>query len=135
MAGLAQAGAAMGTAIMPGIGTAIGGLAGALGDTFMGGGGSAASAGGPQTAHTGVYGSGLDGSNWNVNFSGTQTATSSADKSGPMGDTIPGVSQYGGIPSPASLVGGLGDTLGAVPWPLWAALGAVVLWKISKSKK
>lgn len=131
MAGLAQAGAAMGTAIMPGMGTAIGGLAGALGDTFMGGVGGGG--GGPQTAHTAVYGSGLDGSNWNVNFSGTQTAKSSADKS-PLGDTIPSVSQYGGIPSAASFAGGLGDTLGSVPWPLWAALGVVVVWKL-KSKK
>lgn len=62
---------------MPGIGTAVGGVLGALGDMFTSKGGSSSAAPGiapsasPTT--TAVYGSGLDASGWNVNFSGTQT--------------------------------------------------------------
>jgi hypothetical protein len=123
-AGLATAGAAAGTAIMPGIGTAVGGIVGALADGFMSDSSGSAAAGGPQSAHTGVYGSGLDGSNWNVNFGGTQTNKSSADKSGALGDTA-------SIPGMAAVTG----SLGGIPIYVWAALGAVVVWKISKSKK
>lgn len=121
MAGLASAGAAAGTAIMPGIGTAVGGVVGALADTFMGGGAGSASAM-PQNATTAVYGSGLDGSNWNVNFSGMQTATSSADKSGSMGAS-------GSAATP-----GAAFSFGQVPVIVWVALAAVVVWK-SKFKK
>lgn len=49
MAGMAEAGAAAGTAIMPGIGTAIGGIAGAFMDG-MGGGSNSASPAGPSSA-------------------------------------------------------------------------------------
>ena len=72
MAGLAQAGAAAGTAIMPGIGTAIGGVLGALGDGFMGGGSSSPS--GPISAQSAIYGDlGQNNSGWNINFKGVQS--------------------------------------------------------------
>lgn len=83
MAGLAAAGAAAGTAVMPGIGTAVGGVVGALADmmTDKKGGGSGGGGGGEpapsaSAATTAVYGSGLDGSGWSVNFgSGSLTPT------------------------------------------------------------
>lgn len=136
MAGGIAAGAAVGTQIMPGWGTAIGAVAGGLLDAFGGGGQSAASAKpeGPASAAIGVYGSGLDGSNWNVNFGGSQTNTSEANKpftaSGPTASTaagggiLPAASGGGGAPLD-SLVGGT-----SVPsWALYLAAG-LGLWKL-----
>lgn len=111
----AQAGAAIGTAIMPGVGTAVGALAGSFLD---GAGGSSAAAMAPLNATAAVYGSGLDSSGWNVNFSGVQSAGSNKQ----------------GMPSTA-------DTLGLAPGGLspTVVIGAVIvigllLWKKSRSK-
>lgn len=104
---------------MPGIGTAIGGVLGALGDTFMGGGGAGGGGGGPTSAQSAVYGSGLDGSNWNVNFSGLLSASSNSDKTGSGGGLATGLA---------------GESISSIPWPVWAALGLLVVWKLSKSK-
>lgn len=119
MAGLAQAGAAMGSVIAPGVGTAVGGLAGALADTFMGSGSSGSSSGGytSQGAESAIYGgTGMDSSGWNVNFSGVQSA--GANKATPsVLESLAG-STGGGV-SPLLLVGGL--------------VLLVLLWKKSKS--
>lgn len=123
MAGLAQAGAAAGTAIMPGIGTAVGGLAGALADTFMGGAGGSSSA--PQNSQTAVYGSGLDGSGWAVNIGkGTQTATSAPASAA-------GINPADSLGSMASSALG-GFNLGGIPNWFWFAAVGVVLWKKSR---
>lgn len=138
MAGLAAAGAAMGTAIMPGIGTAVGGLAGALVDTFGGGGGGGGQAApmpsGPTNAANAVYGNGLDGANWFVNFSGSQTASGTVDK--PITATGPTqtAAATGGavIPQPPAPGGSLGG-LGGGEYPTWAVLGlaGLALWKFA----
>ena len=128
MAGLAAAGAAAGTAIMPGVGTAIGGVVGALADTFMGGGGSGSAAGyTPQSAQSAIYGDmGLDGSGWNVNFSGTQS--NGSNKSAPSAlDSI-------GLTGSGSLLGASGITSGMLLLGAAVVIGLVV-WKKSKSKK
>lgn len=111
----ATAGAAIGTAIMPGVGTAVGGLIGSFMD---GAGGSGAAAMAPFDATSSVYGSGLDSSGWNVNFSGVQSNGSNKQ----------------GTPSAT-------DTLGLAPGGLspTVVIGAVVvigllLWKKSRSK-
>lgn len=110
--GAAQ-GAAAGTAIMPGWGTAIGGVMGA----FMGGGGggvaSSPGASLKSEASAAVYGSGLDSSDWAVNFSGVQNAGSNSDKT----------------------LGEIGGMAASVPGWAWLAIGAAVVWKISRSKK
>lgn len=118
MAGLAEAGAAAGTAIMPGIGTAVGGLAGALADTFMGSGGSA-SPSAPMNSQSAVYGSGLDGSGWAVNFSGVQSASSS-----------PATSSGLGLPVVSGAIGGLSG----IPSWFWLAAGGLLIWKKFSSK-
>jgi len=122
MAGLAAAGAAAGTAVMPGIGTAIGGVLGALGDSFMGGGASSsASAPTNQNAQSAIYGDmGLDSSGWNVNFSGVQS--SGSNKSAPSALDALGVGGCTGVISPLMIVG------------VVVVLGLVV-WKKSKSSK
>jgi hypothetical protein len=117
----AAAGAAIGTAIMPGIGTAIGGLAGSFLDSGAGGGGGA-SGYTPRTAEAAVYGSGLDGSGWNVNFSGMQTNGSNKEQTAPSAMDSLGLSGGGGGISPLMIVG------------LVAVVG-LVLWKKSKSAK
>lgn len=66
---------------------------------------------GPSSATAAAYGSGLDGSGWAVNFQGVQSASNAQDKSG----GIPGV--------------GLSGVGGSIPWYVWAALAAVVVWK------
>jgi hypothetical protein len=105
LAGAAQ-GAAIGTSIMPGWGTAIGAVAGAL----MGGSSVAqpgSSGGGPfamptsgaasspqatpQSAQAAAFGSGLDGSGWAINFgSGSIDLNNAQDKTirstGPVAD-------------------------------------------------
>ena len=57
---------------------------------------------GPTNATAAAYGSGLDGSAWNVNFSGTQTSSN-------------GLPSTGGIPAIALY-----------------AIGGLVIWKILK---
>lgn len=123
MAGLSAAGAAAGTAIMPGVGTAVGGVIGALADTFMGGGGSAGGGYAPQDAKSAIYGDmGLDSSGWNVNFSGTQSNGSNKAAPAAMESLLgPGTTSVGGL-SPLMLYGGL-------------ALIGLMLWKKSKSTK
>jgi hypothetical protein len=74
-----------------------------IGKSLLGGGGA-----GPSNATSAAYGSGLDGSGWNVNFSGTQSAQQSQDKSS----------------------GGLGSAASAVPWYVWAVLAAGVAIKL-----
>lgn len=151
MSGAAQ-GAAIGTAVMPGWGTAIGAVAGA----FMGGssstGGGAGSPGGaaasPTATQAAVFGSGLDGSGWQVNFgSGSQTLDNRQDKTirseGPIASANPSA---GAARSPYATYyddpmgggGGLGlDSLGlgGVPPIVWLLFFGAVAWKLSKSKK
>lgn len=113
MAGMAAAGAAAGTAVFPGVGTAIGGVLGAFMDS-SGGGGSASA--GPQDAQSAIYGDlGQKNTGWNVNFAGVQT--SSASDGGSLGDAI-----------------GLGSIN-----PLYLMAAVVIIglavWKKSKSPK
>jgi hypothetical protein len=114
MADLTRAGAAAGTAIMPGIGTAIGGLFGSL-LSGNGSGGATSSPAGPSRADASaaIYGSGLDGSNWSVNFAGVQGTAGTSGNAPAM--SVPG--------------------LGAIPNWAFIAIGAVVIWKMSHSKK
>lgn len=120
MAGLAAAGAAAGTAVMPGIGTAIGGVLGALGDSFMGGGGSSGSGYTPQNAQSAIYGDmGLDASGWNVAFSGASQSVG-GNKTVPSAVDSLGLSTAG--ISPLMIVGAV-------------ALIGLVIWKKSKSGK
>lgn len=73
--------------------------------------------GGPSNAVSAAYGNGMDGSGWNVNFSGVQSASSSQDKSG-------------GVPG---LLGMTGPG-GSIPAWVWVALAAGVAWRLYKSK-
>jgi len=114
MAGATQAGVTAGAPFGP-WGAAFGGVAGALVD-MQGGGGASATA--PQNASSAVYGSGLDGSQWNVNFSGVQSASSAQDKRG----GVPG------LESPA-LLGG------PIPSWAWLAVAGLLAWKIAKSRR
>lgn len=125
MAGMAAAGAAAGTAIMPGIGTAIGGIAGAFMDG-MGGSGSSAAGYTPQDAQSAIYGDlGMDSSGWNVNFSGTQS--NGSNKSAPSAlDSI-------GLTGSGSLLGASGITSGMLLLG-GAVLIGLVVWKKSRSK-
>ncbi|MES2249216.1 MAG: hypothetical protein V4645_18190 [Pseudomonadota bacterium] len=148
LSGAAQ-GAAVGTAIMPGWGTAIGAVAGA----FMGGSsstGGGASGGGaaatPMASQAAVFGSGIDGSGWQINFgSGSQTLDNRQDKTirseGPIASATPtatgGRSPYAGYYD-EPMGGGLGlDSLGlgSLPPIVWLVLFGAVAWKLSKSKK
>ncbi len=93
-------------------------LAGGLGQGLASslGGGPA----GPSNAQSGAYGSGQDGSGWSVNFGGTQSTSSSQDKSG----GVPGVG-----------ISGVGGGLGSVPWWAWLLVGGAVLWKLKRKSK
>lgn len=88
------AGASAGAAFGP-WGAAIGGVAGGLMDAFGGGGGGGAPPA-PQNASGAVYGSGLDGSGWNVNFAGVQSngsnkqATPDSSAASELGLSAPG---------------------------------------------
>ncbi|MDZ7939270.1 MAG: hypothetical protein U5M53_13750 [Rhodoferax sp.] len=73
--------------------------------------GGAGGSAGPSSATAGAYGSGLNSSGWNVNFSGLQAAASSSD---------PGTS-IGGIPQWILLAG--------------VAVAGVVLWRFKSSKR
>jgi hypothetical protein len=139
MAGLAAAGAAAGTAIMPGIGTAIGGIAGALLDSSMTG-SSGTGPAGTSSAAVAVYGSGINADNWSINFGGRQDVRAEAAKTmnatGPTATTA----AQGGTVMPAQL-SGMGSDIAAsmaslgVPSWAWFAVGGLVLWKLSKSRK
>lgn len=149
----ASQGAAIGTAIMPGWGTAIGAVAGAfMGGSSVSGGGAASggAAANPNATQAAVFGSGLDGSGWQVVIGDGNTANldNRQDKTirsvGPVADASPVVraanpySSYldGGGADPLGLGGvtaGLG--LGAVPPWMWLALFGAVAWKLSRSKK
>lgn len=124
MAGLAAAGAAAGTAVLPGVGTAIGGVVGALADSFMGGGSASTSGYAPKDASTAIYGDlGLDSSGWNVNFSGTQS--SGSNKAAPSALDSLGLT-------------GSGSVLGLSSGMLLAGavvLVGLVIWKKSRSQK
>ena len=146
MAGMAAAGAAAGTAIMPGIGTAIGAVGGLLLDSFMGDKSSAAQGpAGTSSAAVAVYGSGLNADNWNVNFKGSQTNTSTANKrldaTGPTANTA---GQGGAVMPPATGLRSaegdagalsLGGSYGGIPVWVWAGMIGLVAWKASKSGK
>jgi hypothetical protein len=109
----ASAGAALGNAALPGVGGAVGGLLGSFLD-----GSSAASPTAPLTATAAVYGSGLDSSGWNVNFSGSQSNGSNKAGNPSLTETL-GVGQ-GGINTTYLLIGAL--------------LVGVIVWKKSRSK-
>lgn len=104
---------------MPGVGTAVGGLLGSFLDSSSGGGGASGLA--PQSSNAAVYGSGLDGSGWAVNFQGLQTATSSPTSN--TGQALPFSS------------GAAGLSLAAIPMWVWLAGAGLILWKKFKSAK
>lgn len=139
---MAQAGAAIGSAFAPGLGTAIGSIAGGLLDSTMMGGGSVAQPAPPSSssAAVAVYGSGLNADNWNLNFAGTQTNKSAADKSlSATGPTATTAATGGTImPQPSGGLGldlsGLTGSMQGVPLWAWGVLGAAVLWRL-KSRK
>lgn len=88
-------------------------LGGGLGTAL----GSSGAPAGPSSAA--VYGSGLDSSGWNVNFSGVQSASSNQDKSG----GVPGI--------------GFSGVSGPVPGWLWVAGAALIgigLWRRMSAK-
>ena len=115
------AGAALGSAVMPGVGTAVGGFLGSLldGKSNSGGGGGGYA---PLNSQSAVYGSGLDGSGWAVNFGGTQTASSSPANA--IG--IPPTSQ-------PPLIAGM--STGTLPPWLWVAAAGLGVWKIARSNR
>lgn len=79
--------------------------------------GGAGGSAGPSDAQSATYGSGMDASGWNVNFSGVQSASSNQDKSGGSGL-------------------GLTSIGNSVPWWVWATLAAgVVVWRLKASRK
>lgn len=91
--GAAQ-GAVVGSQVMPGWGTAAGALLGG----FSGGGGSGVGGiAAPQDATSAIYGDlGLDGSGWNVNFSGMQS--NGSNKGAPSGLEAAGIPSGGVLP-------------------------------------
>ena len=120
MAGLgASAGSAVGNAISPGVGGPVGALFG----SFLDGGGVGSSGSAPLNSQAAVYGSGLDGSGWAVNFGGTQTASSAPTSAAGI---MPGA-------TPAAGLGGL--SLGTIPTWFWLAAVGVLLWKKSVSTR
>jgi hypothetical protein len=149
LSGAAQ-GAAVGTAIMPGWGTAIGAVAGAfMGGSSVASGGSSGggAAATPMASQAAVFGSGIDASGWQVNFGdgATQTLDNRQDKTirseGPIASATP---TAGGAKSPYMgyyddpVSGGLGLGslgLGSLPPIVWVVLFGAVAWKLSKSKK
>lgn len=147
----AAKGAAIGTAIMPGIGTAIGAIGGALlGGSSVAQSGGGASGGGasatPQATQAAVFGSGLDGSGWQVIMGNGNSPTldNRQDKTitseGPIASANPsaGRSPYGSYYDDPYAAGGLGlDSLGlgGVPPMVWLIFFGAVAWKLSRSKK
>jgi hypothetical protein len=134
-------------------GAAIGGIAGG----FMGGpsvAGSGASGGGaaasPTATQAAVFGSGLDGSGWQVNFGAGSTLSldnrqnKEIRSEGPIasanpstGSLKPGTySPYLDGGSDPLGMGGMGDLgLGSVPPWIWLVFFGAVAWRVSKSKK
>lgn len=117
----AQAGAALGTAIYPGVGTAIGGLAGSLLDSPSK---ASSNPSGPMTSAAAVYGSGLDSSGWNVNFGGTQTNGSNKNGNPSVAETL-GLSGGGGM---------FPRGINANYLLIGALIVGVLIWKKSRSK-
>jgi hypothetical protein len=105
------AGASAGAAFGP-WGAAIGGIAGGLMDA---GGGGAPPV--PQNAESAVYGNGLDGSGWNVNFSGFQSNAANKATTGgdPSAAQALGMAGPGGSISPLLIVGVVA-LVGAALW-------------------
>ena len=154
----AAAGATAGAAFGP-WGAAIGGIAGGfLGGSSVAnpGGGSAANGGAvatPQATQAAAFGSGLDGSGWQVNFgSGSQTLDNRQDKTitsdGPIANasatTGRPTSPYGdyGMGYGGGMGYGYGDPLGmsalglgGVPPMVWLVLGGAVLWRVARKSK
>jgi hypothetical protein len=77
--------------------------------------GGAGGSAGPSSAQAGAYGSGLNSSGWQVNFSGMQTA-GLASGEGPGG--VPGLSSVGGV-----------------PWWVLAIVAGVVVWRLKNSRR
>lgn len=70
---------------------------------------------GPSTATNAVYGSGLDGSNWAVNFgSGSLSASSTQDKSDGQG--VPGVTSSSMDPLQLAILAAAVLAVGALIW-------------------
>ena len=86
---------------------------GGLGSSLGGGLSKPTPTAGPSRAEAAVYGSGLDSSGWNVNFSGTQKNASTFDKS--TADGFAGIGQ-------------------SVPVWVWIAAAAAVAWKLRLKK-
>lgn len=121
---------------MPGIGTAIGGIAGAFMDGMGGSGGSGGGGYAPQDAQSSIFGSslGMDSSGWNVNFSGSQS--NGSNKSAPSALDSIGLTGSGsmlGATPGGSLLGGTGISSGMLLLG-GAVLIGLVIWKKSRSK-
>jgi len=148
LSGAAQ-GAAIGTAIMPGWGTAIGAVAGAFmgGGSVAGGGGGGGASATPQATQAAVFGSGLDGSGWQVILGNNNNATldNRQDKTirseGPIASANPSAgvrspySSYYDDPYASSGLGLDSLGLGGMPPIVWLVLFGAVAWKLSKSNK
>ena len=145
--GAAQ-GAAIGTAIMPGWGTAIGAVAGAfLGGPSVanpGGPGAGGASATPMAGQAAAFGSGLDGSGWQINFGDNSTQSldnrqnKKIDSTGPSAAADANASRGVGNPY---LTGAGGGGFGAdlagytgVPPYLWLVAG-VIAWRLYKSSK
>jgi hypothetical protein len=148
MADYTAAGAAIGTAIMPGVGTAIGGIAGSLlssPSAAQGGkapGGNDAS---PQSSQAAAFGSGLDASGWIVQLGHDLTATldnrqnKEITATGPTASASQSAGQPGGyggyLDAGAGLGMGGGLGLDTVPPLVWMILIGAVAWKLSRKSK
>jgi hypothetical protein len=152
--GAAQ-GASMGAAFGP-WGAAIGGLAGGLLGASDSGGGmpsSPAMMGGaearPMAGQAAAFGSGLDGSGWNVVIGNGSSATvdnrqdKAIDATGPTAVAVPTSNKGAGGYDPymlsdgyvSGLFGAGSTSLATVPGWVWLLFGGAVLWRLSKSKK
>lgn len=119
------AGAALGNAFFPGAGGPIGGALGGLLDGEMTG--SSGPPPGPQISSAAVYGSGLDGSGWNVNFGGTQSNGSNKNAQPSVAETL-GIGTGGimpGLSMPFVGSGGFNSTYLLIG----ALIVGVVIWK------
>lgn len=146
--GAAQ-GAALGAQVGGPWGAAIGGVAGALlGSSSVAGGG--ASGGGaaatPTATQAAVFGSGLDGSGWQVIMGNGNSPTldNRQDKTirseGPIASANPSATGARPAYSPYLDTGsdplGMGSLgLGGVPPWIWLVFFGAVAWRLSKSKK
>lgn len=124
---------------MPGIGTAIGGIAGALLDSSMTG-SSGTGPAGTSSAAVAVYGSGINADNWSINFGGRQDVRAEAAKTlNATGPTAKAAAQGGTVLSAplSGMASGIASSLESLGVPSWAwiAIGGLVLWKLSRSRK